>query len=82
MFSERTASRAAGERLEDVIRRRWAVPPPHNPSSLMLPLTSCDYQMRLFPTSEACFAQHSLLHKLVSSGAKQREREALARVPP
>lgn len=31
MFSEWTASRAAGERLEDVIRRQWAVPSTHNP---------------------------------------------------
>lgn len=31
MFSEWTASRAAGKRLEDVIRRQWAVPSTHNP---------------------------------------------------
>lgn len=31
MFSEWTAPRAAGERLEDVIRRQWAVPSTHNP---------------------------------------------------
>lgn len=33
MFSEWTASRAAGKRLEDVIRRQWAVPSTHNPPS-------------------------------------------------
>lgn len=31
MFSEWTASRAAGKRLEDVIRKQWAVPSTHNP---------------------------------------------------
>lgn len=31
MFSEWTASRAAGMRLEDVIRKQWAVPSTHNP---------------------------------------------------
>lgn len=31
MFSEWTASRAAGKRLKDVIRRQWAVPSTHNP---------------------------------------------------
>lgn len=31
MFSEWTASRAAGKTLEDVIRRQWAVPSTHNP---------------------------------------------------
>lgn len=40
-----------------------------SPSSLMLPLTSCNYGMWLFPTFEACFPQHSLFDKLVSSSA-------------
>lgn len=31
MFSEWTPSRAAGKRLEDVIRKQWAVPSTHNP---------------------------------------------------
>lgn len=31
MFSEWTASRAASKRLEDVIRKQWAVPSTHNP---------------------------------------------------
>lgn len=31
MFSEWTASRAAGQTLEDVIRRQWAVPSTHSP---------------------------------------------------
>lgn len=31
MVSEWTASRAVGKRLEDVIRKQWAVPSSHNP---------------------------------------------------
>lgn len=31
MFCEWTASRAAGQRLEDVIRRQWPAPSTHNP---------------------------------------------------
>lgn len=55
MFSEWTASRAAGKRLEDVIRKQWAVPSTHNPPTwecvclyLWVCLTWC-YQWHYIP---------------------------------
>lgn len=76
MFSEWTASRAAGERLEDVIRKQWAVPSTHNPPTwepvrvsvsafnLMLSVTlhPLDYEKQsLLLRSGKCFVSFSTL---------------------
>lgn len=81
MFSEWTTSRAAGQILEDVIRKQWAVPSTHNPPTWeSMCLTWC-YRWHYIPRtmkiiSHSC-AQINALFLFWHSNSLQCTRRAL-----